>query len=354
MFYEKVWGGRRIEGYKSLPAGKQIGESWELADLGATSASGAGGGEARSVISNGPLKGKTLSNALGMWGDGLLPAMKLLKPPAGEAQVPAVPQPAAEGAPPAPPPPAAAGAFPLLIKFLDASDNLSVQVHPSAEYAKNNPGAHLKTECWYIMQAEPGSKIYKGLRPGVTREKFEAAARANDPTIVDMLGAIPATVGDCHYLPSGTPHALGKGVVVAEVQTPSDTTFRVYDWGREGRELHIDQALACINFGGQQPPVATKARKGATNSRLVTTPTFMIEEWINTPQSPGGVVPRGGSNSGIAIVIGISGRVQVVGSTIEPTCWVRAGCVGLIPAKRTGEWKMWGVPGSRWLVVTLV
>lgn len=230
VILEKVWGGRTLEKLgKRLPnPAASYGESWELADMDSTSASGAGGGAVRSGIAAGPLKGKSIRDAINLWGDALLP--RALRTPAS--------------------------GFPLLIKFLDAKENLSVQVHPSPEYARAHPGAHLKTECWCILAAEPGASIYVGIRPGVTRERFEAAARAGSPEIVDLLNRVPAIPGECHNLPSGTVHALGAGVLVAEVQTPSDTTFRLYDWGRVGRELHVEAAIACSSFDSPPPPVA--------------------------------------------------------------------------------------------------
>ena len=128
------------------------------------------------------------------------------------------------------------------------NDNLSVQVHPDDAYVRRHPEARLKSEAWHILDAQPGSVIYAGLKPGVDRDSFAQAIE--DGTVVDKLVAIPAVPGECHYLPSGTCHALGAGVLVAEVQTPSDTTFRVWDWGRTSRELHIEQALECIDFSG--------------------------------------------------------------------------------------------------------
>lgn len=245
---EKVWGGRRLAGLgKPLQAGVNVGESWEVADLASTSASGGGGGEARSVVAGGPLAGKTLHEAMALWAPGLI----------------------------------SRGGFPLLVKLLDAREPLSVQVHPSPEYARAYPDAHLKTECWYVLDAEPGSVIYKGVRPGVTRERFEAALREGQGEgAVELLDAVPATVGECHNLPSGTVHALGAGVLVAEVQTPSDTTFRVYDWakeyGRAGRELHVEQALACIDFSPAGRGVRAPAGAGVT--RLVTTEFYSVHE----------------------------------------------------------------------------
>jgi mannose-6-phosphate isomerase len=218
VLLEKVWGGRRLERYgKQLPPGKLIGESWEVADLGATSASGAGGGAVRSVIMNGPLRGRTLGAALAMWGE------ELVGPGADVT-----------------------GGFPLLVKYLDARENLSVQVHPSRAYAAANPGAHLKNEAWYVVEAEPGSVIYKGVRPGIGCDELREAVGCG--SVAEALVAVPAVAGESHVLPSGTCHALGAGVLVAEVQTPSDTTFRVWDWGRTGREMHLEQALECIEF----------------------------------------------------------------------------------------------------------
>lgn len=227
----KVWGGRRLEALgKALPDDGPIGESWELADLGSTSASGGGGDAARSVIASGPLAGRALHDAMDLWGHDMM----------GDVQ------------------PTTSGDFPLLVKYLDAREHLSVQVHPSPEYAAAHAGAHLKTESWYIVDAEPGSELFVGFKDGVTRGDLEAAIRSG--TVPSIMRSIPAIPGECHTLPSGTVHALGAGVLVAEVQTPSDTTFRVYDWTNEydrpDRELHIEQALACASFDSPPEPVA--------------------------------------------------------------------------------------------------
>lgn len=246
MLYPKVWGGDRLARFgKNVKPGDTVGESWEVADLAGTSASGAGGGAARSVIDNGPLAGKTLHDAVTRWPRELT----------GDPR---------------------ASSFPLLVKYLDAREDLSVQVHPSPSYAASHADAHLKTECWYILDAARDTWIYKGVKPGVTRERFERALRDNSgPSIVGLLEAVPAVPGECHNLPSGTVHALGAGVLVAEVQTPSDTTFRVYDWGRVGRELHVDQAMKCIDFG--PAPGAACAGESQKRARLVTTEYFKVD-----------------------------------------------------------------------------
>jgi mannose-6-phosphate isomerase len=224
IYKEKVWGGRTLERFgRTLPGGEAtlIGESWELADLAATSPSGGGGEAAHSLVLNGPLMKRTLHEVVTDFGSLVTGQLTL----------------------------SADGSFPLLLKYLDARQNLSVQVHPSSAYAAAHPDAHLKSEAWYVVDAEPDAVIYKGIRAGTSREAFEEAV-ANG-TVEDVLIAVPARAGDCHYLPSGTCHALGGGVLVAEVQTPSDTTFRVFDWGRTDRELHLAQALECIDFGAE-------------------------------------------------------------------------------------------------------
>ncbi|MEM1354152.1 MAG: type I phosphomannose isomerase catalytic subunit [Planctomycetota bacterium] len=225
IYKDKVWGGRKLESIgRTLPGDSNvgIGESWELVDLATTSASGGGGSAEHSVVRNGPLAGRSINQLITDYGSALI------------GDLPLSPE----------------GGFPLLLKYLDASQNLSVQVHPSPAYAAANPDAFLKSEAWYIVDCEPGAVIYKGVQPGVTAEQFRAALEQNtDEAVVPLMISVPVRPGDCHYLPSGTCHALGGGILVAEVQTPSDTTFRVYDWGRTGRELHVEAALACIHFG---------------------------------------------------------------------------------------------------------
>lgn len=257
IYKEKVWGGRTMERLgRTLPgnAETRIGESWELADLEATSASGGGGEAARSRIRNGPLAKRTLSEVVGDFGRFVLGDLAL----------------------------SPAGGFPLLLKYLDARENLSVQVHPSQEYAAAHPEAHLKSEAWYVVAADPETVIYKGVREGTTPEAFRRAI--DEDAVPELLCQVPARAGDCHYLPSGTCHALGGGILVAEVQTPSDTTFRVFDWGRTDRELHVEQAMACIDFGpvraGAHEPDTASAEGDASARELVTCEHFAIVEWV--------------------------------------------------------------------------
>ncbi len=255
-----MWGGRKIQSIlgKALPAGKMIGESWEIYDFppGVVDKSG---GWVSSEVAAGPLAGQTLHQLVEKLGKDLTGNAKLV---------------------------GSAGQFPLLIKYLDAKDDLSVQVHPDEIYAAKNPGAHLKSEAWYVVQADNGSRILKGLSADSSPETFKSAI--NQGNVEAQIRAIPVKPGECFYLPSGTVHALGAGILAAEVQTPSDTTFRVFDFDRVDpttgtkRTLHVDQALACINF---TEPAPTDVPAGGnphqffpTASRLVTSEYFTIDK----------------------------------------------------------------------------
>ena len=253
IYKEKVWGGRTLEKIgRTLPgdANTKIGESWELVDLSTTSVSGGGGGSERSVVNNGPLAGKTLHELIEQFGKDLIGDLPLTDD----------------------------GNFPLLVKFLDANEHLSVQVHPSQAYADAHDDAFLKSECWYVVEATAEGCIFKGIKEGVTPDQYRKAIE--DGNVEELMIKIPVKPGDCHYLPSGTCHALGAGVLVAEVQTPSDTTFRVYDWGREGRELHVEQAMECIDFGPcnvEEDKRSHVAGMFTTVTRLVTCEYFVLE-----------------------------------------------------------------------------
>lgn len=260
-FVEKIWGGRKLQTIlgKSLPAEKPIGESWELYDFPPGIVEGTNGW-ASAEIANGPHAGRTLHDLVVQYGQQLHGDVPLV----GEH-----------------------GQFPILIKFLDAREDLSVQVHPPQEYADTHPGAYLKSEAWYIFQHEEGSRLLKGLQPGVTREQFKKSIE--DGSVESLIKAIPVKDGECYYLPSGTVHALGEGILVAEVQTPSDTTFRVFDFNRvdsttgKPRKLHVEQALDCIDFTGEIDKLAVQKRSHVagyhtTVTRLVDCPYFKIEK----------------------------------------------------------------------------
>lgn len=218
IFKERVWGGRNLERLyqKPLPPGKPIGESWEITDR----------PEGVSIVANGPLAGRSLRELMEHHRRDLLGAAA-----------------------------AATGPFPLLVKILDATDTLSVQVHPPAPVAERL-GGEPKTEMWYIADATPTAALYVGLKHGVTRPEFEHSVRAG--TVAECLHKIPVRSGDAMFLPSGRLHAIGAGNVIFEIQQNSDTTYRVFDWNRVGldgrpRDLHVEESLACIDFADIEP-----------------------------------------------------------------------------------------------------
>ena len=140
--------------------------------------------------------------------------------------------------------------FPVLIKLIDAADDLSVQVHPSDEYALANEGEYGKTEVWYILECDEGACLHIGLNRDVTREELEERIHAG--TLTDIINRVPVKRGEVYFIESGTVHAIGRGTVICEIQQNSNTTYRVYDYGRRDkngntRELHIDKALDVIN-----------------------------------------------------------------------------------------------------------
>ncbi|MCQ2271128.1 MAG: class I mannose-6-phosphate isomerase [Bacteroidales bacterium] len=141
--------------------------------------------------------------------------------------------------------------FPLLIKYIDATDDLSVQVHPDDKLAQERYGMNGKTEMWYVIQAEPGAGLYVGFKDGVSRDDYWDAVEAGN--VDELLKFYPVKKGDLFFIPAGTVHAIGKGVLLAEIQQPSDVTYRIFDWNRvdengNSRELHIDEAIDAIHF----------------------------------------------------------------------------------------------------------
>lgn len=216
---DKIWGGTRLKTllYKEISGANCCGESWEV--------SGLVGDE--SMIVNGFLAENNLNELLEIYMTELVGEKNYEKYGLG---------------------------FPLLIKFIDAQDNLSVQVHPDDELAQRKYGQSGKTEMWHVIASEPGSGLYVGFNKTVCKTQFEEAI-ANG-TVEDVLQFYPVQPGDTFMIPAGTVHAIGKGVLLAEIQQPSDMTFRVFDWNRvddEGnaRELHVQEALEAIDFDHQ-------------------------------------------------------------------------------------------------------
>lgn len=221
LYQTRVWGGRNLESqfHRTLPDETQpYGESWEIAAR----------EEADSKVLAGPYGEKTLSE---LWAD---PESRksIFGPKAPDSD-----------------------RFPLLCKILDAKEKLSIQVHPPAEIAPSL-GGEPKTETWYIAHAKPGAELYVGVEEGVTEEAFREALEKG--TAEELVHAIPAKTGEHIFIPSGRLHAIGAGLVIYEIQQNSDTTYRVYDWGRIGlsgkpRDLHIEESLKSIDFDDVSP-----------------------------------------------------------------------------------------------------
>ncbi len=312
----RIWGGRRLESLgKRLPADVPIGESWELADL----------EEDQSLARGGLATGRTLRWLVENWGDDLLGGANLFE-----------------------------GRFPLLIKFLDAAQNLSVQVHPDETMARKLGGdVRVKNEAWYVIHAEPDGAIYYGLNDGVGRSAFAAAITQG--RVAETLRRVPVRTGDCYYLPSGTVHALGRGVMVAEVQTPSDITYRVYDWDRvdaatgSPRELHVEQALECIHFGAGLPRQerAHVASVWTTVTRLVTCESFIIER-VRMCEGLEQAIPYGG----MVVWIVLEGRGEIEYHQGAKPMIFGTGDTVLLPAG-LNEARIKVLQDAMWLEVTL-
>jgi len=303
MYMPRPWGGRSLERLygRVLPdAATPIGESWEVVDR----------EESQSVVAGGPLEGLTLHE---LWRDRRRDVFG-----------------AATAAHPSP-------RFPLLIKILDATDTLSIQVHPPAEVAARL-GGEPKTEMWFIAEARGEAVLFAGVKPGVDRAAFERALA--DGTVADLVPRLPVRTGDSIFIPSGRLHAIGAGLVIFEIQQNSDTTYRVFDWNRPGldgrpRALQVAESLACIDFTDTTPAVTPP---GGTT--LAAGEHFRVEKI-----SLDGGESRDGA--GFRIIGVVAGRVEAGGAAFGPGAFL------MIPAS-WGEARLSaGDAGASLLEVTL-
>lgn len=296
VFQEKIWGGSRLRSVFGfdIPNDK-IGEDWAI------SAHPHG----VSVVENGEFKGKKLDE---LWQDH--------KELFGNPTEPV---------------------FPLLIKILDAEDELSVQVHPDDAYGMEHEGELGKTECWYIIDAEPGAEIIYG-HNAQTRE--ELAEMIHDARWDDLLKRVPVKKGDFYYVPSGTIHAIGGGIMILETQQSSDTTYRVYDFDRKDaqgntRELHIQQSIDVTTVPARKPELnVTEIKQGA--SAVVTylkTDFFNVYEW----QVRGELSLKANAPYTLMTVINGYGDLIVDGQKYE----MKAGASCIIP-NGIAEWTIAG------------
>jgi len=229
IYQERVWGGRRLQSFlgRELPPGPPIGESWEIVDR----------PEARSRIRGGPFNGTTLRN--------------LIKRHAAEVMGPKWP---------------ASKQFPLLVKWLDCSERLSLQVHPPASVAASL-GGEPKTENWYVAHSAPGASLFVGLKPGVTRAGFTKAIA--EGAAEECVNKVSVAAGDSILVRSGQVHAIDAGNLILEIQQNSDTTYRLHDWGRVGldgkpRKLHLEESLRSILWDAGPPDLLRAAPTSGT------------------------------------------------------------------------------------------
>ncbi len=250
VLVEKPWGGHRLAELGKYPGAAFFGESWEVADIPPQVAPHLE--DPCSRVTSGQWRGWSLGALAAKLGHDLMGPVPLTVD----------------------------GRFPLLVKYLDAREHLSVQVHPDVDYVRSHPLARLKTESWYVIDAGPGSVLFLDVDQGVTLQEIEQTA--GSVSIVSLLREVPAVTGSFHHLPAGLIHALGAGVMIAEVQTPSDTTFRLYDWAAEydrpPRPLHPIEAVDSVRLHPKDALNIGPMRPGARARLLVSTPHYWMKE----------------------------------------------------------------------------
>lgn len=277
-----LWGGTRLKTeYKMESDLEKVAEAWVLSTH----------KDGPSIVLNGELCGKTLTEAVEIFGADCL----------GENGK-------------------KFSYFPILIKLIDAKDDLSVQVHPNDEYALKVEGEYGKTEMWYIVDCEEGAALYYGFKEEISKEEFRK--KIADNTITDVLNRVPVKKGDVFFIPSGTIHAIGKGILIAEIQQNSNTTYRVCDYGRLGadgkpRPLHIDKAVEVTNL---TPPPKTE---GLTAGTLAECEYFKVRLFNSDEKKEIEV-----DNSSFTSLLCLEGEVSFDGVTL-----VKGDCA-FIPANR--------------------
>lgn len=238
---DRIWGGTKLKTDFNKPiTSETTGESWELSTV---------SGDV-SVISNGEYKGKSLTELIKSFPEEILGAEAYKK---------------------------YGTEFPLLFKFLDARDDLSIQVHPNDELAKKRHNSFGKTEMWYVMQADENARIIVGFKEKSSKEEY--LQKLEEKSLLSILKEVPVKKGDVFFLETGTIHAIGAGIVIAEIQQTSDITYRVYDWDRvdaegKSRELHIELALDAINYNTTETKKEYSQEANVSNE-MVNSPYFI-------------------------------------------------------------------------------
>jgi mannose-6-phosphate isomerase len=291
LYQERVWGGRSLESAlgRTLPAGRVIGESWEVVDR----------PEAQSVVARGPFAGASLRGLIDQHATEIMG-------PRWDARRP----------------------FPILVKWLDCQERLSLQVHPPTAVAAQL-GGEPKTENWYVAAAAPGAGLMVGLRRGATREAFARALQDN--TLEPLCHRFPVAAGDSILVRSGQIHAIDGGNLILEIQQNSDTTYRVYDWGRVGldgkpRQLHVEQSLRCIDWGDFEPSPLRAPRGDVV---LAACPEFRIR---HVERAGAGEIAAPAAAGEARLVHVVSGSVEVDSGDSAPAETFTRGDNVLLPA----------------------
>ena len=288
IFDPRPWGTLDLSPiYPNHKFEQKIGESWLTGD--------------HCIVANGPLAGQSLSELSSRYGRELV----------GEA--------APDG-----------NRFPLLLKFLFPHEKLSVQVHPDDERARRSGQPWGKTECWYVVHAQPGAQVALGLKNGATRAQLEQAIRENRAE--ELLNWVDVHRGDLIYVAGGTVHTLGPGSVIVETQQQSDTTYRLYDYGRP-RELHLKEGLAAVKEqpgSGKvlRPPVA--AHNGARREQLIGAPYFVVEKFELSELKSFATTDESGTRS-VQILVALEGCGVVEDHGTEPVAFAKGDAV-VVPA----------------------
>lgn len=275
---EPIWGGTRLAPWLDLPHPypERLGESWQVFE--------------GNLVNSEPYAGRSLADLVALYEGDLVGSRTLQRYGAD---------------------------FPLLAKFIDANDRLSIQVHPDDAYAHTyeaHTGFHGKTEAWYIIDAAPGATVTYGLKKPCTRQEFAAAVA--DGSVEDLMAHVPVTPGDVIFVPAGTIHAINAGILLFEIQQKSDLTYRVYDYGRrdahtgQPRTLHLEQALQVSQFAPAPDALVPPLSLAPTRDLLIACPSFALERW-NLAQP----VTASTDQGSFAILTVLDGCVQLVTDT---------------------------------------
>lgn len=318
LLVPKPWGGDAIAPMLGLPPQHGLGEAWLCADLASTAQSGAGGAAMISQIESGWGEGRSLHEVIVEQGERILGY--------------------------------AAPRFPLLLKVLDAARNLSVQVHPSPAYAARVPSAHLKTEAWYTLSTRPGGRFMVGL-PSV-QDAGALRMLTEREELPSALHAEAVEPGDAVFIPSGTVHALGAGTTVFEVQTASDTTFRLYDWSREtglpARELHVEESIAATDLS--LTPTWSRAAQRDATTLVFDTPAFGLHA-IGSGELPlASLAAAGAPSRAVMLFTGDEGASLQLPAASYP---LRMGRVTVVPAEAVQHATL-RVPGTAEVLAVLL